>query len=215
MHRPLEFTLPSLREQVVNALDYIGVDIDDFNLKEKYFNAPQSDMHGYKHIYRVMTATALIAYRTQTSPRDGLLAFCAAFVHDLARRSDSEGSSHAVNAAQTKFTEHSALWDKYALTDDERSIVQAAVWEHACSRPHTYLTRRIVTAILKDADGLDRCRFHSNGRYDWNFALHPLLKGPSPMLHALIGETEALCGYTKATRYSHIPSMRVFLCNIR
>ena len=220
MNKPLQFTQPTLREQVVNALDYIGVDIDDFNLKEEYFNAPQSDKHGYKHIYRVMIATALIAYRTQTSPRDGLLAFCAAFIHDLARRSDSEGSSHAINAARTKFAEHTALWDKYALTSDERSIVQAAVWEHACSHPHTYITRRIVTMLLKDADSLDRCRFHTRGRYDWKYTHHPFLKGPShespsPILHALIGETEALCGYTKAVRYSHIPSLRVFLSNVR
>ena len=144
---------------VSDALKYIGVDIADFNLKNEMFDRPcHSLIHGIGHIYRVMVGCALLGEMIK-SPRAAFLAFCGAYIHDLARSNDGIEPMHGENAARYHFERFNHLWDKYNLTDEERNIVREAVTFH--SRPHR---ERLsdqsyrVLAILKDADALDRCR---------------------------------------------------------
>ena len=56
----LHFKQKSLRETVIDALNFIGVkDLSDFDLKEEHFNNPERGIHDPRHLYRVMIASAL------------------------------------------------------------------------------------------------------------------------------------------------------------
>ena len=141
------------------ALDYIGVDISDFALKNSMFTRPWHDrIHGIGHIYRTMIGCAMIAHLLQ-KPREGLLSFCGAYIHDLARETDDKEPEHGAMAVVKYFDKFNHLWDKYGLTEEERILVQKAVTQHSIREQMTPEDDGYdVMAILKDADALDRCR---------------------------------------------------------
>ena len=211
------FKQKSVRETVVDALQFIGIqELSDFDLKPEYFDVPDRDIHDARHLYRVMIASALIA-RELNEPRQGLLAFCGAFIHDLARIHNGGDIQHGPRAASTKWDMFHALWDKYSLSDEERSQVRAAVSRHCGGGNSGFKDNNLVNQILHDADSLDRCRFHQYGRLDWSYLALPELKctdgHPSQMLMRLIGETEAICGTTRF-HPTFLP-FKEFLENIR
>ena len=218
INQPLQFRQPSLRETIVDALAFIGVqDYSDFDLKEEFFNNPERGIHDARHLYRVMIAAALIAKKLN-EPRRGLLAFCGAFLHDQARNHNGDDPGHGPRAAQTKWEMHHALWEKYQLTPDEQEYVRSAVSLHCSRHDCGFKVDPLVRQILHDADSFDRCRFyHTADRLDWNLLILPLLKctdgHPSPLLRTLIGETEAVWCFTKDLP-SFLP-FRDFLQNIR
>ena len=215
---PLQFRQPSLRETIVDALAFIGVqDYSDFDLKKEFFNNPERGIHDARHLYRVMIAAALIAKKLN-EPRRGLLAFCGAFLHDQARNHNGDDPGHGPRAAQTKWEMHHALWEKYQLTPDEQEYVRSAVSLHCSRHDCGFKVDPLVRQILHDADSFDRCRFyHTDDRLDWNLLILPQLKctdgHPGPMLRTLIGETEAVWCFTKDLP-SFLP-FRDFLQNIR
>ena len=217
-NQPLQFRQPSLRETIVDALAFIGVqDYSDFDLKEEFFNNPERGIHDARHLYRVMIAAALIAKKLN-EPRRGLLAFCGAFLHDQARNHNGDDPGHGPRAAQTKWEMHHALWEKYQLTPDEQEYIRSAVSLHCSRHDCGFKVDPLVRQILHDADSFDRCRFyHTADRLDWNLLILPLLKctdgHPSPLLRTLIGETEAVWCFTKDLP-SFLP-FRDFLQNIR
>lgn len=210
-NQPLQFRQPSLRETIVDALAFIGVqDYSDFDLKKEFFNNPERGIHDARHLYRVMIAAALIAKRLN-EPRRGLLAFCGAFLHDQARNHNGDDPGHGPRAAQSKWEMHHALWDKYQLTPDEQEYVRSAVSLHCSRHDCGFKVDPLVRQILHDADSFDRCRFyHTDDRLDWNLLTLSALKctddHPSPMLRTLIGETEAVWCFTK-----DLPSFLPFL----
>lgn len=197
----IPFKFPTLRDSIIESLNFIGIqDFSDFDLKREYFNNPKPGRHDARHLYRTMLASALIASRIN-EPRRGLLAFCGAFIHDLAQKRDGEGKWHGPNAAREKWGIFKNIWDKYNLSEDECSFVRAAVSHHSGGGNSGYKDDKIVNQILHDADALDRCRFRQHDRLDWNYLSLPILKctddKPSQELKDLIGKTEAICGYTK------------------
>lgn len=207
----------TLRETINDALSFIGIqELSDFNLKPAYFDVSDRGIHDARHLYRVMIAAALIAQKLN-EPRAGLLAFCGAFIHDQARHHNGEDQQHGPRAAATKWDLFNTLWDKYGLTDVERSNVRAAVSRHSGGGNSGYQDNRLVNQILHDADALDRCRFYQHGRLNWSYLCLPELKctdnHPSQLLKTLIAETEAICALTQA-----LPtylSFKDFLENIR
>ena len=213
----LNYKQKSVRETIVDALQFIGIqELSDFDLNPEYFDMPDRGIHDARHIYRVMITSALIAHKLN-SPRQGLLAYCGAFIHDLSRHHNGEDKQHGPRAAKTKWDMFNALWDKYGLTDEERSNVRAAVSRHSSSDNSGFADNTLVNQILHDADALDRCRFHKHGRLDWNYLALPELKctndHPSKMLITMICETEVICGATK-----YLPTFmpyKDFLENIR
>ena len=141
------------------ALAYIGIDANDFNLRNSYFTRPiHAPIHGIGHLYRTMIACALIGQLTER-PREALLAFCGAYIHDLGRTNDGVDPSHGANSVRLHFARYQALWAKYNLTQLEQEWVKQAVVQHSSRE---YMQRGdagyAVMAILKDADALDRCR---------------------------------------------------------
>lgn len=146
-------------DEIKNALTYIGVDKVDFSLRNSIFKRPNHwPIHGIGHIYRTMIGCALIGHSIKR-PREALLAFCGAYIHDLARRSDGKEPEHGENAVKEYFDCFSDIWKKYGFTPDECEKLKLSVKLHSRSER---LKRNDwgyeVAAILKDADALDRCR---------------------------------------------------------
>ena len=142
-----------------NALDYIGVEPSDFELKNSMFTRSEhAPIHGIGHIYRTMIGCALLGQLIQ-KPRAGLLAFCGAYIHDLARETDGIEPEHGENAVLKHFPQFDRIWDKYQLTKVEQEQVKHAVVQHSvCEWMQPTDAGYHVMAILKDADALDRCR---------------------------------------------------------
>lgn len=141
------------------ALAYIGIDANDFNLCNSDFTRPvHAPIHGIGHLYRTMIACALIGQLTER-PREALLAFCGAYIHDLGRTNDGVDHSHGANSVRLHFARYMPLWAKYNLTQLEQEWVKQAVVQHS-SREYMHRgdAGYAVMAILKDADALDRCR---------------------------------------------------------
>ena len=156
-----EITINLLRgpSDICSALNYIGIVPADFALQNSMFTRPiHAPLHGIGHIYRTMIGCALLGELLQ-KPREGLLAFCAAYIHDLARKTDGEEPEHGANAVINHFDRFNSIWDKYQLTADERDYIKQAVIQHS---GHEWMQPKDpgyrVMAILKDADALDRCR---------------------------------------------------------
>lgn len=159
--RRCQITLNLLREPATigEAIAYIGIDPADFALTNSVFTRPEhAPIHGIGHIYRTMIGCALLGQMLQ-KPRAGLLAFCGAYIHDLAREGDGEEPEHGARAVVRHFDKFSHLWDKYQLTEEERIWVKQAVTQHSIRERMTAEDKGYdVMAILKDADALDRCR---------------------------------------------------------
>lgn len=214
----LQFKQKSLRQTVIDALNFIGIkDFSDFDLKKEYFNNPSRGIHDPRHLYRVMIATALVAQKLD-EPRRGLLAFCGGFIHDQARINNGGDPGHGPRAAKTKWNMHNAIWEKYELTQDEQDYVRSAVSLHCTGHDCGFKVDNLVKQILHDADSFDRCRFRStSARLDWGLLSLPALKctddNPNKMLKTLIGETEAVWCFTKDV--ASFISFKDFLENIR
>lgn len=166
-----QYTLEMLDEKpdIQEALRYIGADSLDFVLYNLMFSRRvHAPIHGIGHIYRTMIACALLG-KALEKPREGLLAFCGAYIHDLARRTDGVEPEHGPNAAKYFSGRFQRLWDKYGLTPEKCEQVRQAVSQHSTRellRPSD--AGYAVMAILKDADALDRCRLHHGGlNPDW------------------------------------------------
>jgi hypothetical protein len=157
----------NLDKRVYSALRFIGVDDKDFNIVPSMYNVQRGrPTHRFSHIYRVMVGTALIAHKID-KPRWGLLAFIAAFIHDLARENDGDDPRHGRRAAETKLPKLTHLLAKYKITSQEYEMIAKAATYH-CEVLHEPLSDECykVCKILSDADALDRCRFDRHGRLD-------------------------------------------------
>ena len=151
----------SLHKRMFDALTYIGVEAKDFKIVPSMYDSYSAKpMHRFSHIYRVMIGTALIAHKIQEL-RLGLLAFIAAFIHDLARVNDGHDPQHGRRAAETKLPKLTNLLSKYNITSEEYDIIAKASTYH-CEQIHEMLSNECfkVCKMLSDADALDRCRFH-------------------------------------------------------
>jgi hypothetical protein len=119
-----------------------------------------STLHGQAHVSRVMVhATRLIDATGQHALAPRLWA--AVFLHDLARRHDGACSRHGGDAA-ARLRAEPALQQRLTeagLTRRDYPAVEAAVTAHSApnemSRDNGHWP---LTALLKDADGLDRVR---------------------------------------------------------
>ena len=128
-----------------------------FVLKNSYFDF-ESNLHGINHTYRVM-CHCLILGRLLNLKRETKLAFCGAFIHDMARQHDSFCSLHGRWAADTKLRRFIKLFKQVGVQKHELEEIKAAVANHSESEELYPLDEYFkTTALLKDADALDRIR---------------------------------------------------------
>ena len=134
-----------------------NIDYTLFNLKTDYFDH-QSSLHGINHTYRVMCLTMYIS-EAEKLEREALPALCAAFIHDLARKDDGYCTKHGSWAVKSKLPVFTPLFRKVGLTDSDIANVGKAVANHSVYSEFDRSDAAFsVTAILKDADALDRIR---------------------------------------------------------
>lgn len=137
----------------------LKINFSEFNLKSEYFDH-HGLLHGTGHIYRVMYHVlklgTLLKYEHETK-----LAFFAAFIHDMSRLHDGKCSEHGQHAADDKLPLFLPLFRNNGMKDEDIPYIYSAVTNHSMpseiSKDHPHY---IVTAILKDADALDRIRIN-------------------------------------------------------
>jgi len=140
------------------------IDYSLFKLEKEYFDN-DSFLHGKNHTYRVMCLVLYIGSAAGLE-RDVLLGLCAAFIHDFARKHDGYCDQHGLWAVQYKLPEFISLFKKVGVSQKEIEIIGSAVNNHSelqeIENDHDAYK---ATALLKDADALDRIRL---GEYNLN-----------------------------------------------
>jgi len=134
---------------------------DNFILKEHYFDFTSS-LHDTGHTYRVMCNSLVLGRRLKLW-RESRLALCAAFIHDMARKHDGKCTMHGAWAAEEKLPLFQELFLSVGVMPNEIEEIRIAVTNH--SLPEELLSSHehfVTTAILKDADALDRIRLGDN-----------------------------------------------------
>jgi HD superfamily phosphodiesterase len=132
-----------------------------FLLKEGYFDH-HSHLHGISHTYRVMYHVLNIG-KVAGLNHEIKLAFCAAFIHDMARRHDGYCTEHGVWSSKSKLPVFSKLFVETGVNAYGLRAIKLAVSNHSIrheiSKENPYFT---TVALLKDADALDRIRIGDN-----------------------------------------------------
>lgn len=134
----------------------------NFDLKPEYFTH-QSFIHGIMHTYRVMYNVILLSKEHLISEQIFKTAFCAAFIHDMARKHDGFCTEHGDWAVKEKLHVHEKGFKLYGVNDSNFEAIKTSVTFHSLqeeldkTHPHYQ-----VTTLLKDADALDRIRFGIN-----------------------------------------------------
>jgi hypothetical protein len=146
---------------VIELTDIYRIEPDDFNLDPDSFDH-QSKIHGIGHVYRVMFHCLKLGLTLELLD-EARLAFFAAFIHDLSRKHDGRCTEHGKWAAAEKLILFETLFAKYGIDDTSKDHIRAAIINHSLPgelpKDHPSWT---VTAILKDADALDRIRLGEN-----------------------------------------------------
>ncbi|MBN2173275.1 MAG: HD domain-containing protein [Bacteroidales bacterium] len=133
------------------------IDISKFRLKQEYFDHVSS-IHGISHTYRVMCHTLYIGTAAGLN-RETEIALSAAYIHDLARKHDGYCNQHGLWSVQDKLPLFTGFFGMMGITDEEIMIISEAVKNHSeANELDTVNKAYIVTALLKDADALDRIR---------------------------------------------------------
>ena len=130
---------------------------DEFILRPSCFDH-QSRIHGIGHTYRVMVHVYFLCHAV--SYEDILLpALAAAYVHDMARRHDGFCDQHGYWAANSKLPAYRQMFMDHGITEEQLLSMETAISQHSrmeeLDRGHRDY---VITAILKDADALDRIR---------------------------------------------------------
>ncbi len=119
----------------------------------------RSRLHGQAHVGRVMVHAFRLIHATGAHDLAPAL-WAAVYLHDIARRHDGRCDRHGRDAWKrfAGLPQVRALFEKGGVREEDYPAIETAVTKHCCdevSRDHPH---RELTALLKDADGLDRVR---------------------------------------------------------
>lgn len=164
----------------------LDLDFSKFRIRSDHFDH-HSLLHGINHSYRVMYHVLEIGKKSGLD-HEIAEAFCAAFIHDMARKHDGFCQSHGAWSARRKLPLFSDLFLSVGITPDRLDTIKLAVTYHSL---HEELEKSHegykTVALLKDADALDRIRISSTD-------LRPeYLRFP---------ETHSLIGFAKELYYA-------------
>lgn len=134
----------------------------DFRIDPDWFDHP-SGIHGKAHTIRVMILADRLYERAL---EDGLPVttnlyrdlMTAALIHDLARKHDGLCREHGLWARNTKRRIAEEYFLGFALPEADWRTIGEAVQAHSMRDPEIPFPQASLTALLKDADGLDRVR---------------------------------------------------------
>lgn len=134
----------------------------NFRIEDSWFDHP-SRLHGKGHTLRVMIlADALFsrAYPLYEASNETLYRnlMTAALIHDLARKHDGFCLEHGLWARQSKRPIAEKYFLGFSLEEADWEAIGSAIEAHARPDPAVKSPGGSLTALLKDADGLDRVR---------------------------------------------------------
>jgi len=97
---------------------------------------------------------------SETGKEDDIVrAFLAAYIHDMSRKHDGYCTEHGQWAANVKLPQFASFFRSLGLNKTDISIIKMAVANHSVDEEfETTDPAYITTAVLKDADALDRIR---------------------------------------------------------
>lgn len=152
------------------------------------FFVHQSHIHGQSHVARVVVYTFLLSDALNFADRASK-AWAAAYIHDIGRKHDGVCREHGHYAMQrlAVLPRVKVLLEKGGVTDEDWESISAAVKYHCVDdipRTHPHWE---MTAILKDADNLDRVRL---GDLDPRFLRFKQSHALIPFAQALYEETQ-------------------------
>ncbi len=137
-------------------MESLGIRDEHFRLEPSHFDR-ESHLHGIQHTYRVMTHCLVLGAVTGHH-RESLLAFCGAFIHDMARQHDGRCEHHGQWAVERKLHLHRNRFLKAGIAEEEFLIIAEIVAAHSQPGDVHIEKKNLPLAILKDADALDRIR---------------------------------------------------------
>lgn len=153
----------------------------------------RSEIHGQRHVGRVMVhAWRLLIATGLSRSRYATALWAAVYLHDLAREHDGACYVHGNRAVSLWFRSDDLYRHVRASGLDEAmdpevaSAVQYHSLPYEMDRSHQHYT---LTALLKDADGLDRVRL---GDLDPSYLRFPQSVSMVPFAQALYEHTERL-----------------------
>jgi len=151
--------------------------------------AHKSDLHGQQHVARVTILGFLLIERLEI-PQLAPPLWAACYLHDLGRLHDGRCIEHG-NAAIELFENTIQLRQLFAqggVKDEDYEGVYTAVINHCLPQElPTGHPHRQLTALLKDADGLDRVRL---GDLDQSFLRFDTSRPLIPFAQALYDATQ-------------------------
>ncbi|MDZ4759144.1 MAG: HD domain-containing protein [Bacteroidota bacterium] len=132
--------------------------VEKLILKDEFFDI-NNNIHNKAHTYRVMCHIITLSERVGQI-REGSLAMCAAFLHDMARTDSGFCKLHNKWAAEVKLPQYEEFFFECGVSRKDREEIRVAINFHSIDqeldRFHPFAK---TTAILKDADALDRFRY--------------------------------------------------------
>lgn len=143
-----------------NFIDFVkslNINFNDFSLSDDDFDH-KSMIHGVNHVYRVMFNTLLIGSKIG-DVKNTRNAFFAAFLHDLARKTDDACLIHGRESAKNKLPLYINLLNRNGATEQDIKSIKVAIENHSdrqeIEKDNPYYK---TASILRDADGLDLVR---------------------------------------------------------
>jgi len=149
--------------------------------------AHPSRIHGQGHVSRVIIHALVLADALGMEDH-AVPAWAAAHIHDLGRRHDGRCREHGRYALDklAATPELTALLVEGGVKEGDWEGISVAVENHCRAEiPDTH-PHRTLTAILKDADGLDRVRLRD---LNPGFLRFPVSRALVPFAEALYKET--------------------------
>jgi len=140
----------------VRALIAVGDD-EMVPLPELFWH--RSTLHGQAHVARVLVhAFRLVAAIgcVEEAPR----VWAAVYLHDIARRHDGRSMGHGADgwSRLADLPDVQARLGRGGVRPDDYPAIEVAVTRHSKDEPMPDEAHWLLTALLKDADGLDRVR---------------------------------------------------------
>ncbi len=139
-----------------------GLALDELFPQEEHFIHHQSNIHGVDHVARVICHS--IDLVKEHGPAEYLApAWAAAFLHDLARRTDGVCNRHGQWAVDDCWDLHVERFRRAGVGPEWDERIKAAVINH-CDRDNLEKSDPAwrLAAFLKDADALDRYRLNES-----------------------------------------------------
>ncbi len=160
----------------------------DLILRQEDFDIVSS-LHGIRHTCRVMCHSLILGDRLKTV-RETKLALCAAFIHDMARQHDGRCHRHGAWAAERKLPLFRDLFLSVGVAPQDLREIAVSVSNHSLPEelPKDHPCY-VTTAILKDADALDRVRLGETN-LDLNFLRFSESRALIPFSRELYHRTE-------------------------